>query len=151
MSRKPRPEDFEDIHALGQWMQENSHFANNGWCSRKIYTIVSLAQNPDSNIFLRVCERNNKIIGFFVGSVSEYFFSDKIIAQDMVLVFHPNERQNISRDIIRLIKDFEKWAKEKGATEVAIGITSGIAGEGYPKLLKRLGFNQVGILTKKEV
>ena len=151
MSRKPRPEDFEDIHALGQWMQENSHFANNGWCSRKIYTIVSSSQNSDSNIFLRVCERNNKIIGFFVGSVSEYFFSDKLIAQDMVLVFHPNERHNISREIIRLIKDFEKWAKEKGATEVAIGITSGIAGEGYPKLLNRLGYDQVGILTKKEV
>tara|TARA_R100001440_G_scaffold18411_2_gene31109 strand:- start:50 stop:505 length:456 start_codon:yes stop_codon:yes gene_type:complete len=151
VSRKPRPEDFEQIHALGQWMQENSHFANNGWCSRKVYRIVSASQDSDSNIFLRVVERNNKIIGFMVGSVSEYFFSDKLIAQDMVLVFHPNERENILRHIIKLIKDFEAWAKEKGAVEVAIGITSGIAGEGYPKLLNRLGYDQVGILTKKEV
>lgn len=149
--RPPLAEDFEQIHQLGRWMQENSNFSECGWAESKIRNLFVKSRNPHSNVFVRVAEKDREIIGFMVGCVMDYFFSEKKIAQELVLVFHPNHRKNVSRPIIKMIVEFERWAEGKGAVHVAIGISSGIAGSGYEKLLSRLGYKQTGLLTKKEV
>ena len=50
-----------------------------------------------------------------------------------------------------MINGFTAWAEAKGATESCIGITSGKAGEGYPKFIESLGFSNAGLIFKKEV
>jgi hypothetical protein len=100
---------------------------------------------------MRVCEKEGEIVGFFLGSAVEYFFSESVIAQEMVVVFKPEHRDNISPHLASMIAQFIEWAKQRDAIEVCIGITSGIAGEGYPKFIQGQGFNQAGLIFKKEV
>jgi hypothetical protein len=149
--RDPSLDDFKQINDLGRWFQENSNFRNCGWSDGKAYGFVKGGTSPSSDTFMLIAEEDGELVGFFLGNVVEYFFSDEKIAQELVLVFKPDRRKGIFRAISKMITGFCLWAESKDAVEVAAGITSGIAGEGYKKLLERHGFNEVGVLLKKEV
>lgn len=149
--RNPSLDDYGDINTLGRWFQENSNFKNCGWSDGKAYGFVKAGTSPSSDTFMLVAEEDGELVGFFLGNVVEYFFSDEKIAQELVLVFKPEHRDGIGGAISEMIFGFNLWATRKGVSEVSVGITSGIAGEGYKKLLQRRGFSEVGVLLKKEV
>ena len=144
-------EDYESINALGRWFQENSLYANCGWSDQKSFALVQAGSDPASSTFMRVVEKEGQIVGFFLGYISEYFFSEKKIAQDMVMVFSTDQRDGIGKPTVQVLREFVNWATGRGANEVCIGITSGIAGAGYEKLVLKNGFKKVGIIMKKEV
>ena len=151
--RNPSLEDFKQINDLGKWFQENSDYKGCGWSDGKAYGFVKAgaSPSPSSDTFMLVAEEDGELIGFFLGNVVEYFFSDEKIAQELVLVFKPDKRKGIFKAISKMISSFGLWAEEKNVVEIAVGITSGIAGDGYQKLLERHGFKQVGALLKIEV
>jgi hypothetical protein len=139
--RNPSLDDYGDINTLGRWFQENSNFKNCGWSDGKAYGFVKAGSSPSSDTFMLVAEEDGELIGF----------SDEKIAQELVLVFKPDKRKGILRAVSKMISSFCLWAEEKKVVEIAAGITSGIAGDGYQILLERHGFKQVGALLKKEV
>ena len=143
-------EDFPQINYLGKWVQENSNFKECGWSESKAYRIVKDGSNPSSDTLILVAEEDGELIGFFVGQVVECFFSEKRIAQDLGIVFKPEKRRGIGSAINQIISRFCLWAETKDAVATCIGITSGIAGDGYQKLLERHDFKQVGVLLKKQ-
>lgn len=149
--RDPSLDDFPQINALGKWFQENSNYRDCGWSEGKAYAFVKGGSNPSSDTFMLVAEENEEVIGFFLGNVVEYFFSEKQIAQELVMVFEPDKRDGTGSAISKMISSFCLWAETKDVVEVAVGITSGIAGEGYKGLLKCHGFKEVGVLLKNEV
>mgnify|MGYP002630676702 CR=1 FL=1 len=149
--RAPTAADFPQIDSLGRWFQENSLYEDCGWSSAKAFHWVREGEKSDSSTFMVVAEEDGIIVGFFLGNIVEYFFSEKILAQDLVLVFKPSYRDGIGDHIRTMIGNFCNWAEQKNAHEVCIGITSGIAGSGYGKLIKRLGFSEVGTIMKREV
>lgn len=149
--RNPSLDDFPQINDLGRWFQENSRYKNCGWSDGKAYGFVKSGSDPSSDTFMLVAEEDGQVIGFFLGNVVEYFFSDKKIAQDLVLVFLPERRKSIGGAVSKMILEFCAWAETKDAVEVAVGITSGIAGDGYKHLLECHGFGEVGVVLKKEV
>jgi hypothetical protein len=149
--RPPILEDYVEINDLGKWFQENSLYRNCGWSGKKSFYWVSTGTDPDSTTFMRVVECDGKIVGFFLGNISEYFFSPKSIAQDLVMVFTPEHRDGISKPVVKMLREFFNWAKKKNAHEICIGVTSGIAGPGYEKLILKQGFKKVGLIMKKEV
>ena len=145
------PEDFAQINALGRWFQENSNFSKCGWSVEKAFNFVVSGSDPESNTFMRVCELDGEIVGFFLGVITEYFFSRNAIAQELVVVFKPDHRDNIAPHLAQMINQFAEWASQQDAIEACIGITSGIAGDGYPKFIQSQGFKQAGLIFKKEV
>lgn len=149
--RSPSIGDYDEINALGRWFQENSLYANCGWSDQKSFSLVQAGSDPESSTFMRVIQKEGQVVGFFLGCISEYFFSKRKIAQDMVMVFSPEEREGITKPTVQVIREFVNWAESRGANEVCIGITSGIAGKGYEKLVLKNGFKKVGIIMKKEV
>ena len=124
--RNPSLDDYGDINTLGRWFQENSNFKNCGWSDGKVYGLVKSAVDPESDTLI-------------------------LIAEDLVMVFKPDRRDGIGVAISEIIFGFNLWATRKGVNEVSVGITSGIAGDGYKKLLQRHGFTEVGVLLKNEV
>ena len=145
------PEDFAQINALGRWFQENSNFSKCGWSVEKAFNFVVSGSDPESNTFIRVCELDGEIVGFFLGVITEYFFSRNSIAQELVVVFKPDHRKKISPLLIDMSNQFELWAKDRDAVEISMGIFSGIEGKGYHKFLQSRGYQQSGIAFKKEV
>tara|TARA_B110000977_G_scaffold162386_1_gene207792 strand:+ start:1471 stop:1923 length:453 start_codon:yes stop_codon:yes gene_type:complete len=145
------PEDFDQINSLGLWFQQNSNFSKCGWAQEKARKFVLAGSDPESNTFLRVCVLDDEIVGFFLGGITEYFFSRNSIAQELVVVFKPDHRTNISPLLIDMVNQFELWAKDRDAVEISMGIYSGIDGKGYHKFLESRGYKQSGIAFKKEV
>ena len=149
--RLPKMEDYDQINDLGRWFQENSIYANCEWSSKKCHVMLVNCVEKQNPFFLRVVEKDDEIVGFFLGNITEYFFSTKKIANELVVVFKEDHREQIARPIIKMLLDFEGWAKKHGAHEICLGIVSGIAGSGYAKLLTRCGLEEVGQIYKKEV
>lgn len=149
--RKPSLDDYGDINTLGRWFQENSNFKGCGWSDGKAYGFVKSSISPSSDTFMLVAEEDGELIGFFLGNVVEYFFSDEKIAQELVVVFKPEHRKKISPLLIEMLTQFESWAEDRDAIEISMGIFSGIAGKGYHKFLESRGYKQSGIAFKKEV
>ena len=98
-----------------------------------------------------VADDGGEVVGLFLGCVTECFFSYEKVAKDLGLVFKPDRRKGIVRAVIEMISSYKLWAIEKGVNQVTLGITSGIAGAGYKKLLERHGFKEAGVLLKIEV
>jgi hypothetical protein len=149
--RPPRMEDFEQLNDLGRWFQENSVYEKCGWSDKKCASMLLSSFNEHSPYFIRVADEDGDVIGMFVGLITEYFFSEQKVAMDQVVCFHPDKRKNVGKSLIKMFKEFESWAKKNNALEVCVGVTSGIAGDGYPKLIERLGYKQVGSWFKREV
>lgn len=149
--REPRVEDFPEINALGSWFQQSSAYSECGWSETKIMVFILQAAESESDVYMRVVEKEGSVIGVFLGHVTEYFFSDQKIGQELVMLFHPDERKGILKPVIALLRGFCEFAADRGAREVCVGITSGIAGPGYKKLLNRLGFKDSGVITKRMV
>lgn len=143
--------DYDQINDLGRWFQENSLYKTCGWSDKKCYQMLISAINKEVPYFLRVVEKEGEIIGFFLGHMTEYFFSEKRMAQDLVMIFKPEHRDGIVKQLIQMMKEFYKWAERNKAHEICIGVTSGIAGSGYEKLIEKHGFKKVGFITKREV
>ena len=52
----------------------------------------------------------------------------------------------------KLLKDFEKWAKEKGCKEVNYSVTyAGAPNEQYDKVMTRMGYTKQGAIYKKGI
>lgn len=149
--RSPTKLDADRIVALGELFQKTSLFEVSGWSNQKAYWWVDQAITQDSNVFMRVVERNEEIIGFFLGYISEYFFSYEKIASDLVVFIHPDHRNNAYRPLKQMVREFEDWAKAKGAIETCIATSSGTDGAGYKKFVLKQGYNEVGFVTKKRI
>ncbi len=145
------PEDFDQINSLGLWFQQNSNFSKCGWAQEKARKFVLAGSDPESNTFMRVCELEGEVVGFFLGNLVEYFFSDSPIAQELVVVFKPEHRKDISSKLEIMMNEFNDWAVSRGAVEICIGITSGIAGAGYERFIESQGYKNAGLIFKKEV
>lgn len=141
-------EDVPIIFALAKKMYEES--AYNEVCSfddkKSLALIQSALDNPDY-YFLRVAEKDGAIIGMYGGFVTDYYFSNDLMAADLLLYVDPNKRGGLAA--VKLIQAFEDWAFAKGAKEVCPASSTQIAPERTAQLYHLLGYEVVGNLFKK--
>ena len=102
--------------------------------------------NPD--IFCRLAISDGRIVGGMIGAAVEYYFSRERMAGDIAIFIEPEFRN--SRIAVKLVDSFGKWATSVGCREVTIGATTQSHGNGYERLLNRLGYETVGFVTKKQ-
>jgi GNAT superfamily N-acetyltransferase len=98
---------------------------------------------------LSLVAESKEIIGFICGSLNEQFFTKQKFASDMALYVEPEYRG--SSAAFRLVKEFEKWAKEQGASHVWLGQSVGQNIDDTTKFYTRLGYTLAGVNTVKEV
>lgn len=99
---------------------------------------------PNYCVFLGVFQ--DKVVGAFIGCISPFMFSTAKKANDLSLFILPEYRG--SSLALRLIREYEKWAKERDAVRIYLGVSTGEdkACEFYGKI----GYNNVGGLFRKE-
>ena len=142
-TRAATPEDLLDVVTLGQKMHGESVFRHFNFSVPKFATLVyTCITNPDSHFIHVAVSPTKEIIGAFMGSVSEHYFGNDMVASDYLWYVTPKYRG--SRAGVCLIRDFQKWAADHHAVEVHVGISTGITGERTGALLKKLGFDLVG-------
>lgn len=85
-----------------------------------------------------LAEQDGQTIGFFAGAVTEHLLSYEKCASD-VGVFVRKEHRGGSA-FVRLVKAFEQWAKEQGADEIALGVSTEVNADQTVRMYERLGY-----------
>jgi N-acetylglutamate synthase-like GNAT family acetyltransferase len=92
---------------------------------------------------------SKEIIGFICGALHEQFFTQQKFASDMALFVEPKHRGGSAA--FRLVKAFENWAKEKGASHIWLGQSVGQNIDDTKNFYIRLGYTLAGVNTVKVV
>ncbi|EAB6210851.1 GNAT family N-acetyltransferase [Salmonella enterica subsp. enterica serovar Mississippi] len=139
--------DIPKIIELGRELHEESCYSSQQFdtdiAEQKIASLI----NGDGVVFL--AEQDGVIIGGFAGGLSQQWFSKEKIAFDYSLFISKSCRHGITA--LKLIRAFEYWAKEVGASRVVIGITTKIHPEATARLYKAAGYQPSGNLFDKEL
>ena len=86
-----------------------------------------------------------------MGNISEYYFSNEKLAQDLVVIFLPEYKKDSHMYLDIIIPKFEEWAKSKGAVETCIGSSTALKRNRYKDYLKSKDYKDVGFIMKKEI
>lgn len=104
----------------------------------------------NDNGVIIVMDHDGVIAGGLVGLLNCAWFAPGVVtAHELAWWVDPEHRQGVEG--IKLVKEFERWAKEKGAKFVTL--TDLIIGEEYPvgKLIGRMGYKEIERAHIKEV
>lgn len=102
--------------------------------------------NPD-RWFLCLAENDGITIGMYAGFLTEYYFSQDLMAVDMALFVDPSKRGGLAA--VKLVQAFEEWAFARGAKEVCPATSTMVAPERTAMLYQFLGYDIVGNMFKK--
>lgn len=144
-----RSATFDDIPAivgLLRVMHAESRFRSIEFVDAK--AAATVAGLLTERMCVLVAEREGAMIGFFLGAVSEYFFSHEPFAADLALFVDPSQRGGMAG--ASLLRAFKAWAQARGIRHVEIGVTTGVTVEKTAALFERLGFRRQGITFAME-
>ena len=99
---------------------------------------------PDG--YLGVLIVDGAIAGVLWGCLTSVPWSTDKMAQDAILFVRKEHRGNGKL----LLADWERWAKQAGASAVCISTASGLETERVCKLYERMGYNLIGHTFFKE-
>lgn len=83
---------------------------------------------------------NDVLVGFMIGFVGAPWYSKRVEAMEQLLYVDPAVRGGTTA--IRLIKEFEKLCKAKGAEVLSVGATTGIKEDRTVSLYERMGYTK---------
>lgn len=99
---------------------------------------LSIIQLLDDRQFVMVAETNGQIVGVMLGVAVPFVFSHALMAQDVGLFLYPKTRGQLIS--VKLVKAFERWAKEHDCFQVRPAVSSG--GEAACRLYGLLSYVQ---------
>lgn len=143
MNYKPfAEENLGDVLRLALTMQQESDYAAVPFDVEQtaLSVLGMVVRNP--NGFGVVAYDDGKPIGMICGGLAPYVFSKGSLASDYAWYVLPKHRG--SSVAVRMLKMFREWAKERGATELYMGISTNVNADRTGQLLKRMGFDHVG-------
>lgn len=135
------PDRIDECIELGARMHAESAFSFLDYNRNKLREMVQFyIESP--NHFANMKLQNGEVVGMLFGYVSEYYFGRDKIACDILWYVAPEHRGSTIG--VRLLKEFEEWARLKGVKEVCIGISTNVDTGKTGNMLERLNFNHVG-------
>lgn len=112
-----------------------------------IANLNSYGNNPAT--YFSLVMRDEEVYGGFLGSVSRTFFCKELLARDMGWWVKPEKRG--SGAAILLLRDFERWSREKGARKIMIGQTGVVDIEKTTQLFIHCGYTPIGFNCVKDL
>lgn len=139
--RQAKQTDIDTITVLANKMVQDTVFTN-----IKRDRIEKILSVPTAVGFVAESE---EVIGFICGALHQQFFTQQKFASDMALYVEPKYRGGSAA--FRLVKAFENWAKEKGASHIWLGQSVGQNMDDTAKFYLRLGYSMAGVNTVKHL
>jgi len=141
--------DTDELLDLGARMHAESAYAFLPYDRDKVRRlIVDYIEDTDTR-YGRVAEKDGSIIGMIGGYLVDYYFCDASLVSDEVLFVGPGHRGGMAA--VRLIRGLERWAADRGAREICLGISTNVHAETTGRLYERLGFTFVGGIYKRRL
>ena len=146
--RAARLDEVEQLLGLARMLHQESILSYLPFSDEKVRRLtIDYISQPRTHCVL-VGENQGEVVGLFAGHMVDYFFNDELFALSTFVYVRPEKRGVIS---LRLIRGFEEWARERGAREIELDMSSGLAMERSAKLMERLGYRRVGYILKMKV
>ena len=143
--RTATPDDVFDILILAKEFSREAPKSHKWNKDKTEQFLLSAFQNTNMEIF--VIEVGGEIEGALVGLLSELYMSHTVQATELAWFVSKDYRGKPAS--LRLIKAFEKWAKERGANQIGMGDIQGISS--LEKLYNRLGYERAETVYLKEL
>lgn len=147
--REMERKDVPECISLGKDMHEESVYRGTDFATDKLWEMWDQHVRIPNMYCMMVAEKDHELIGAFVGFRYEHFFGHDICSSDLILYVKPEHRGGTAAP--RLIKAYEKWARENGVTEIQIGVSTGVQEERTARLFEKLGFGERAIYFRKRV
>lgn len=113
--RQATEDDILDIAYIGKKFVKESQNTHLGWSQDKVIQTLQEVIHRDDFLNL-VLEKDEEIVGFFTAFATPSFFSDKLQAVELAWYVLPDHRK--SRQSLKMLDEYEKWAKERGITQI---------------------------------
>lgn len=138
------PADIEEVIVLARQSHAESRFAPIAFDEHKVREGMRrmAAQPAGSNCAIVVRNHGGRLVGYLAGTIEEYFFSHARVASSVFLFVDPRERGGLAA--VKLVLAFRRWAQNRGAAELYVGIASGVTTERTGRFLQRLGLQHTG-------
>ena len=94
-------------------------------------------ERPEMNCLLQA-EMNGRVVGALMGVAAPHYHSAALGASILSYFVLPEHRGSTAA--IKLLHGFRRWARNRGAVRMYVGVTSGVDVARTDRLLKRLGF-----------
>lgn len=147
-----RPISITDTLAIvemGESMHHESAYRHLDYRYDKCMDLcMFVMENPDAQLGI-VAVEGAEIIGMFGGYVVPYFFGADLVAMDWLLYVKPEHRGGSAA--VKLLRHYEAWAREKGAKQAVLGISTEIATDRTLQFYERMGFRRIGHALRKEL
>jgi GNAT superfamily N-acetyltransferase len=138
------PEDKDELIALALENQAEIAHGNISVNPQRVDEALNglFLLNQGSHILMVVETLEGKLAGGLMGCVERYYYSDELQAQLIQWFLRPAYRGTSIAP--RLVKAFVEWAKSRGASEVFMGISSGVHVNQTDRMMRKLGFTHLG-------
>lgn len=150
---KIRPFELDDVPAmieLGSEMHRESSFSHLDYNFEKLMQMGRMYKDNPEMFFSQVAvDEHGKIYAMYVGRLTQYYFGTDLVAVDELVFVRPDRRGGLAA--ARLIKGFETWAIEAGASEIRPASSTGVYIDQTRKLYEALGFETVGHTFRKVI
>lgn len=147
MIRPMSPADVEFCIAMGHEMHEESYFKFLDYSDDKLRQLWQMIVFDPKKFCAFVAEKDDQIIGFFIGTCQEHWFGRDTLACDLALFITKEERGGTAA--IRLIKAYEQWAHDVGAAEIHIGTSTNVNSDRVMKVFQKMGFADPAMYLRK--
>lgn len=144
--RRATPADIPDLLALGRKMHAESWYAYLPYDDEKIAATLEHAMNGG---FLAVYEVDGELAGGMAGVCSEFWFCRELLAHDLALFVAPGRRGGMAA--ARLVQSFIVWARNAGAQEVSLAVSTGVRVQETGDLFTAMGLHHVGGVYKARI
>lgn len=141
--------DWPLLVAMGRDLREESpRFSPMDYDDNKVLDLLAgLSAGPNGLVL--VAEGASGPIGMLLGFVSEHFFGRSITASELVVYIAPHARGGSAA--VKLVRAFEAWAVERGASEIIMGVSTEVHADRTADFYQRLGFERSGFTARKKL
>lgn len=147
--RQATEQDIDQLILLGEALhRESPAYYLKSFDAERLKGFLQTVIN-DPNFCCLVAEKEQMLIGYFIGGLTFEIISYDVTAFDLSVYVLPDNRNG--RTAIKLFKAFEEWAKGYNAKYFRVGISTGIHTEKTSKFYQLLGFKPDGVVLEKRL
>lgn len=136
--------DIPTLIEIGRVYHQESRFKRFRYNPEKLAGNLKglIDSKSGSHCFFIADDAEGKPFAALMGCIESYFFSDEPVAQSILFWVHPEHRGGSAA--VKLVHAFRKWAQNRNAFEVAIGVNSAVSVDRADQFFRKLGFRMTG-------
>ena len=148
--RKAVAEDLHDCIYIGKRFAKESGYEKLKVNVEKAEaTFWSAIEREDT--LLLVVESEGQVVGVFLAMLAPAFFTDVILGVELMWYVLPEYRGKLGDTPIRILDEYEKWAKAGGASMINMVNIDLLNGEKVAKIYKAKGYRLTENTFVKEI